>query len=484
MTDWLTLFAFSLIGAMLTLSGLGMGVAAVMPGTDRWNRRFFMGLFATITLLIVSALIDALVWDNPAMATAERTATYFEYLLISLPFPMFTAYLLRTCGERWQGSRLFRAAIVLWGIYFILLGIAQCTAFFYYITPDNQFHRGSWHPLLMAPIIILMLLNLTGVIQRRASLPPKYYTAFLIHLLPMTAAWIVHSFIFIPILPFIGEVISTLAMLGIILCNQAEQYMRQQREIARQQASIMVLEMRPHFIYNAMTSIYYLCAKDPQKARQVTLDFSAYLRKNFTAIASKDTVPFADELEHTRAYLAVEQVQFEDSLFVDYDTPHKEFRVPPLTLQPLVENAVKHGMDPEYAPLRISIRTRKTAAGSEITVEDNGPGFAPSGNGKGWDGTDAGAGHAAFAPSANGKGRDSTDAGAGHAAFVPSANGKGRDGTDAGAGYAAFAPSADDDREPHIALKNIRQRLEMMCGGTMTIRPRKEGGTVVTVTIP
>ena len=102
-------------------------------------------------------------------------------------------------------------------------------------------------------------------------------------------------------------------------------------------------------------------------------------------------------------------------------------------------------------------------AGSEITVEDNGPGFAPSGNGKGWDGTDAGAGHAAF---------------------VPSANGKGRDGTDAGAGYAAFAPSADDDREPHIALKNIRQRLEMMCGGTMTIRPRKEGGTVVTVTIP
>ena len=149
------------------------------------------------------------------------------------------------------------------------------------------------------------------------------------------------------------------------------------------------------------------------------MDFTAYLRKNFTAIASEDTVPFSDELEHTRAYLAVEQVQFEDGLLVDYDTPHKEFRLPPLTLQPIVENAVKHGMDPEYAPLHISIRTRETDSGSEITVEDNGPGFAPA-----------------------------------------------------------------DDCEPHIALENIRQRLEMMCGGSLTIRPRDGGGTAVTLFIP
>ena len=54
-----------------------------------------------------------------------------------------------------------------------------------------------------------------------------------------------------------------------------------------------------------------------------------------------------EKLEHARAYLAVEQVQFEDNLFVEYDTPHEEFRLPPLTLQPIVENAVKHGMDPE-----------------------------------------------------------------------------------------------------------------------------------------
>jgi len=183
----------------------------------------------------------------------------------------------------------------------------------------------------------------------------------------------------------------------------------------------MVLQMRPHFIYKAMMSIYYLCAKDSKKAQQVTLDFTTYLRKNFTAIVSEDTIPFSDELEHTRAYLALEQVQFEDSLFVDYDTPHKDFRLPPLTLQPIVENAIKHSMDPEYAPLRICICTRKIDSGSEIVVEDNGPGFAP----------------------------------------------------------------VDDNFEPYIALANICNRLEMMCGGKMTIRSRRKGGgTVVNVIIP
>ena len=425
MMDWFTLLAFSLIGAMLALTTLGLGIAAITPGTDRWNRRFFMSLFATVMLLMVSLLIDCLVGENPGMATAEIIAIYFEYLFLSLPMPMFTAYLLHTCGERWQRSGFFRAAIVLWGIFFILLGIAQFTTFLYYVTPDNQFGRGPWHSLLMTPMILIMLLNLSAVIRRRGSLPPKYFAAFLVHLLPLTATLFAYSFfpysLSAELVLFIGVVVSTLAMFGIILHDQIDRYMRQQREIAHQRASIMVLQIRPHFIYNAMMSIYYLCAQDSQKAQQVTLDFTTYLRKNFTAIANEDTIPFTDELEHARAYLTIEQVQFGDSLCVDYNTPHTQFRLPPLTLQPIVENAIKHGMDPEAGPLHISILTRKTDSGNELIVEDNGPGFDLA---------------------------------------------------------------VTDDSEPHIALENIRQRLEMMCGGKMTIRPRVGGGTVVNVTIP
>ena len=90
--------------------------------------------------------------------------------------------------------------------------------------------------------------------------------------------------------------------------------------------------MRPHFIYNTMTSIYYLCEQDPKTAQQVTLDFTNYLRKNFSAIAKDGTIPFTEELEHTRAYLAVEQIRFEGEMFVEFDTPHTAFKLPPLTL--------------------------------------------------------------------------------------------------------------------------------------------------------
>jgi len=418
MMDWVDILKVGLCSAMMTLTALGLGIAAIMPGTNRWHKRFFISLFATTMLLTAVGLFDLLIYKNPCMAMEEKVCAFLEYLLIPLPMPMFTAYLLHTCGEGWQKSRLFRAVIVSWGFFFFLLLTAQFTEALYYVTPENQFYRGPWHPLLMAAMVLPMLLNILGVLRRRRQLSSQYHAAFLIYLLSLSATHIVHTFCYFPELVFTGLVLSALSMFGIILFDQIEQYMRQQRKIAHQRASIMVLQMRPHFIYNAMMSIYYLCAKDPKKAQQVTLDFTTYLRKNFTAIASEDAVPFADELEHTRAYLAVEQVQFEDSLSVHYDILHKGFRLPPLTLQPIVENAVKHGMDPEYAPLHITIRTRQTDAGSEIIVEDNGPGFVPA-----------------------------------------------------------------DNQEPHIALANIRERLQLQ-GGTLTIHPREEGGTIVKVTIP
>jgi LytS/YehU family sensor histidine kinase len=245
-------------------------------------------------------------------------------------------------------------------------------------------------------------------------------------MLPMTVTLIIQMFLDVFPIIDLSFVLSALTMYSYILTDQIEQdrrrqkeIVRQQREIANQRASIMVLQMRPHFIYNTMTSVYCLCDQDPKLARQVIMDFTTYLRKNFTAIARSEPIPFSSELEHVHAYLAVEQALYEDSLFVDYNTPHTWFRVPPLTLQPIVENSVKHGRDPYAGPFHISIRTRKTDSGSEIVVADNGRGFDTS-----------------------------------------------------------------DDSEPHIALKNIQQRLEIMCGGSLTITENDGGGTVVTVTIP
>ena len=399
---------------------LALGAAIIIPNSDQWSRRFFRIFFLILVLYSSFGIADMIVTSSSSdMVSTLKILYYFETLLALIMFPMLTAYLLHCCGENLIHSGLLRAAVVLSCICFIMLNFSPFITWFYYFTPVNQFHRGPLYIMVIVLMDAIMVLNLVGVLQRRKKLSKRYFYAFLIAIFPLTIALFIHLFISVFAFLAFGFAICAFSMFVIILSDQIEQNMRQQREIANQRASIMVLQMRPHFIHNTMTSIYYLCGQDPKKAQQVTLDFNTYLRKNFTAIASEDPVPFSEELEHTRAYLSVEQAQFEDQLFVDIDTPHTAFCVPPLTLQPIVENAVKHGMDPDSEPLHISIRTRKTDSGSEIIVENTGSDFSPV-----------------------------------------------------------------DDNEPHLALTNIRQRLEMMCGGKLKVTPRKGNGTIVKVVIP
>jgi len=412
----------------MLLCALGLWFTAIIPGIDRWSKRFFMKYFSIFMLCCLLGIGDIFFYASfSTSAYSYYLYLILECLILSLPMPMLTVYLLHCCGENTRRNRLMQAVSALWAVYFLILISAVFIKGFSSYTPDNsQWIRGPLYPLFLVPLVAILLLNLAGAIRRRKQLSRKTFFSFLVALLPITVALIIQMFLDVFPLIDISYVVSALAMYGFALSDQIEQDRRRQREIARQQqeiahqrASIMVLQMRPHFIYNTMTSIYCLCDQDPPLARQVIMDFTTYLRRNFTAIASAAPIPFSSELEHTRAYLAVEHALYEDSLFVEYDTPHTWFRIPPLTLQPIVENAVKHGRDPYAGPFRIFIRTRKTDSGSEITVTDNGRGYQPA-----------------------------------------------------------------DDGEPHIALQNIQERLELMCGGHLTILPGDNGGTVVTVTIP
>ena len=433
MSIWSEFFYFSVVTAALLLSVLGLWFSSIIPLISRWSRRFFRGYFLSFILCCVCVLIE---WILP-FSHGPREAVYFmsilESLLLSIPLPMVTVYLLHCSGKTIFSSKLFRTVLILWAVYCFLLVVAPFLGLFSYEAQDNQYSRGPWYPLLLLPLIAIQLLTLAGLVRHRKELSRKVFFSFLIAILPMTVALFVQLFADVFPLIDISYVLSALSMYGLILSDQIDQDRRHQQEIARQQqeiarqqqeiaherASVMVLQMRPHFIYNTLMSIYSLCNLDPQKARQVTMDFTNYLRKNFHAVASDSPIPFSAELEHTRAYLAVEQVQYEDMLFVEYDTAFTHFRLPPLTLQPIVENAVKHGMDPYAGSFHISIRTQKTDSGSEIIVTDDGRGFTPA-----------------------------------------------------------------DDSDPGIALKNIRQRLMIMCGGCLAISSQEGSGTTVTVTIP
>ena len=401
------------------MMSLGIAFSVFMPAPDRWSKHYFVTFFSLLLLCAVLCFLSLVFYFDPEMAVAERIVYFFESISLSSLVILPTIYILHICGESVKTGVLPKAVAVLWLVYIAFLFATQFTDAIYYVTDDNEYFRGPLFPLAMSPLLGIMILNIVGVIQRRKKLTKRCFIALLVYLLPMTVAMLMHMFIEAELFLVFGMALFALIMFGLILADNMDQFMRQQREIANQRAGIMVLQMRPHFISNTIMGIYYLCDRDPQKAKQVTLDFNTYLRRNFNAIASEDTIPFASELEHTRAYLAVEQAQFEDDLIVSFDTPHTLFRLPPLTLQPIVENAVKHGMSATKDPLHIHILTRKTDSASEVIVEDDGTGFV-----------------------------------------------------------------RPDDNEPHLALKNIRQRLDWMCKGTLTIAQREGGGTLVKVTIP
>ena len=150
---------------------------------------------------------------------------------------------------------------------------------------------------------------------------------------------------------------------------------KQEKELSEKQIELTISQIRPHFIYNCLSSISYLCTKDPKLAVEAIDDFSAFLRVNFSNISQNKIVPFSQELEHTMKYLKLEKMRFEDRVRVYFDIRTDNFEIPSLTLQPLVENAVKHGVCKRIEGGTIIIKTSETDKEYLVEVTDDGVGF-------------------------------------------------------------------------------------------------------------
>lgn len=155
-------------------------------------------------------------------------------------------------------------------------------------------------------------------------------------------------------------------------------FMEQEERMQLQQVALHVSQLQPHFLYNTLNTIYFLCEKDPEKAQEAISRFSDYLRQNLDSLTKYELIPFSEELEHTDTYLWIEQLRFDDRLEVVYDVQCLDFKLPVLTLQPIVENAVKHGICARENGGCVTISSREYGDRYEITIADNGVGFDTS----------------------------------------------------------------------------------------------------------
>ena len=418
-----------LLNFAIAIAAIVMGIASLSFSLTIYRdsvhyKKFFINFFSVFIIYGVFYLLAqfSLMFPDRNIRLLSVIALFCQYFFSSLLSLLFSAFLVRYLETRERSDLYFQIVFALWCAFVFILTFAQFTTIFYYVTESNVYVSGPLYPVLLAPIFLMLVTNLIAIIGKRNKLSRKELWAF--------GSGIVIPLIFTVVQMYagkgpamiLGRTICSFILFVYITLDQSERFIEETELTAKQQVSIMTLQMRPHFIFNTLTSIYYLCASDPEKAQSTIENFTTYLRKNFSSVAVEGVVEFDEELSHTKAYLEVEKVRYEKLLFVDYDITVHGFSLPPLTLQPIVENAVKHGVDPELSPMHLQIRTYKNPRGYYIVVEDNGPGYDES--------------------------------------------------------------ATIGDQRSHIGIENVKNRLKSICNGTLTITAGEAGGTKATIFIP
>lgn len=151
-----------------------------------------------------------------------------------------------------------------------------------------------------------------------------------------------------------------------------------QAELERSKTALLLSQIKPHFLYNSLSAIRELCRQDPEDARTAIGIFIDYLRGNMESLQKDHNVHFSKELKHIYTYLELEKMRFGDDLNIVLDIQETEFYIPPLIVQPLVENAVKHGICSREDGGTLTFRTYRENDQVVIQIKDDGMGFDPN----------------------------------------------------------------------------------------------------------
>lgn len=165
----------------------------------------------------------------------------------------------------------------------------------------------------------------------------------------------------------------------VVQVGRSEKEIEQGKE-AKEQAKVMkenllIGKMKPHFLYNTLLAIQELCYSDPIQASDAIGVLSKYMRESMDAIGDDGLVTFYKELAHINSYVNIQQICYEDQIEYEEDIVGGEVLIPPLTVQPIVENAIRHGIRKKRGKGTVTLRTYWDANDFVIVVTDNGVGF-------------------------------------------------------------------------------------------------------------
>lgn len=412
--EFVTSLTVLLPSILLTLTLAGCDV--VDPFSDWQHRKILLTICALVLCLIAQDYLSYILETSVVNPFARTIVSIVGYSLRPAILALF-------CFLVHPG----RHVRLIWGLIGLNTAV-YLTALFspltFSISAANRYQSGPLrHFCLVVSVLLLLYLLVLTFSEFRTQGRHSLFIPFLTTL--MIAMGILLDY-------HVGKSLQILSFLtvSIVLGSNAFYFWLHLR-FARlhekelkdgQRFQIMLSQIKPHFFINTLEAIRRLCTVEPQKAEAAILTFERYLRGNMDSLTQDGLIPFQTELEHTRFYLELEQLRFPDELHIMYDLTCTDFCLPPLTLQPMAENAVCHGVrGKKSGEGTVTIMTREYPDRYELTVADDGPGFDPE--------------------------------------------------------------ALPEDGRPHIGLANVRERLRRV-GAELRIACGAVGGTLATITVP
>ena len=355
---------------------------------------FFAGELENIVLLNISVMMSMV----------------FSYVLISAYAHCLTEFV----RERKKVSFVPNYIILaICSIYILLSVISLFNGMFFSFDENGCFVNGPMYGLVRAFDLIVIIIGIFWVMCYRKILTLREIS-FLIsfNVLPLLSMTLQRFWE-----PTPQYMAVTLSLIVIYVLFHGEIT----RQLADSRISIMLSQIQPHFMHNMLTTIMYMCRTEPEEAEKTVGQFADYLRANMDSLTLKQCIQFETELKHVKTYWSLEEKRFGDKIRAVYDIQENSFMLPSLTIQPIVENAVKHGMR-KGKQLTVTIRTYSDVNNYYVEINDDGRGFDVN----------------------------------------------------------AF----ENDGKSHIGIKNVQQRLKMMCGGELMVNSVPDQGTDAVIKIP
>lgn len=395
---------------MLQIIGLTLAVT-IDPYIKKQDRKIMLIITSLVFSLVVQNVTDY-ISDIMVIDTVRTIASVFGYTLRPLILIMFFYFL-----NKKRSYKLF------WGLVIINAAV-YFSAFFSRLAfwiEDGHFQRGplsfTCHIISLIMLVYFLYLTICELrnVRKRETIIPVFNVLLIFAGIGMDYI-AAHN----QLIPYLTITIVSGSLFYYIWLHLRFVREHERALMAEQRIQIMMTQIQPHFLYNTLSTIQALCRIDPEKAFDTTEKFGMYLRQNIDSLSQPDLIPIQKELEHTKIYADIEMIRFQN-VRVEYDINDDSFSVPALTVQPIVENAIKHGVRIRDEGI-VKVSTQMKEKYHEIVISDNGIGF------------------------------DTTQ--------------------------------QSDSETGHIGIKNVEERLHKMCHGIVSVESKLSEGTTVTLRIP